>query len=41
MTKKNKLEIELGATDRLKAHSGEIIAGKVVHMWEEKSAPMV
>jgi hypothetical protein len=40
MTNKNKPEIKLGATVRLKAQSGEIIAGQVVHMWEEKSVPM-
>jgi hypothetical protein len=26
---------------RLRVHSGEIVEGQVVHMWEEKSAPMV
>jgi len=41
MTKKNKPEIKLGATVHLKAQSGEIITGQVVHMWEEKSVPMV
>jgi len=41
MTKKNKPEIKLGSTVRLKAQSGEIITGQVVHMWEEKSVPMV
>jgi hypothetical protein len=41
MTKKNKPEIKLGATVRLKAQSGEIVEGCVVHMWEEKSVPMV
>jgi hypothetical protein len=41
VTKKNKSEIKLGATVRLKAQSGEIIEGRVVHMWEEKSVPMV
>ena len=41
MTKKNKSEIKLGATVHLKAQSGEIITGQVVHMWEEKSVPMV
>jgi hypothetical protein len=41
MTKKNKSEIKLGATVRLKAQSGEIITGQVVHMWEEKSVQMV
>ena len=41
MTKKNKPEIKLGATVRLKAQSGEIITGQVVHMWEEKSVQMV
>ena len=41
MTKKIKPEIKLGATVRLKAQSGEIITGQVVHMWEEKSVQMV
>jgi hypothetical protein len=41
MTKKSKPKIELGATVRLKSQSGEIITGQVVHMWEEKSVPMV
>jgi hypothetical protein len=41
MAKKNKSEIKLGATVRLRAQSGEIITGQVVHMWEEKSVPMV
>ena len=34
-------EIKLGATVCLRAQSGEIITGQVVHMWEEKSVPMV
>jgi hypothetical protein len=38
---KNKSEIKLGATVHLKAQSGEIITGQVVHTWEEKSVPMV
>ncbi len=41
MTKKNKPEIKLGATVRVRAQSGEIITGQVVHLWEEKSVPMV
>jgi hypothetical protein len=41
MIKKDKPEIKLGATVRLRAQSGEIIAGQVVYMWEEKSVPMV
>jgi hypothetical protein len=41
MTKKSKPEIKLGATVRLKAQSGEIITGRVVHLWEEKSVQMV
>ncbi len=41
MTKKNKSEIKLGSTVRLKAQSGEIVEGRVVHLWEEKSVPMV
>ena len=41
MTKKSKPEIKLGATVRLKVHSGEIVEGRVVHLWDEKSVPMV
>jgi hypothetical protein len=41
MTKKSKSEIKLSATVRLKAQSGEIVEGRVVHLWEEKSVPMV
>jgi len=41
MVKKNKAEVKLGATVRLKAQSGEIVEGRVVHMWEEKPVPMV
>ena len=41
MGKKIKSEIKLGATVRLKVHSGEIIEGRVVHLWEEKSIQMV
>lgn len=41
MTKKNKTEIKLGATARLRLHSGEIVEGRVVYLWEEKSVPMV
>ena len=37
----NQSEIKLGATVRLRVHSGEIVEGQVVHMWEEKSVPMV
>jgi ribosomal protein L35AE/L33A len=40
MTKKSKAEIKLGATVCLKAQSGEIVEGRVVHMREEKSVPM-
>jgi hypothetical protein len=40
MPKKNS-DLKVGATVRLKAHSGEIIEGRVVHLWEEKSVPMV
>jgi hypothetical protein len=40
MTKKIKPEIKLGATVRLRVHSGAIVTGQVVHMWEEKSVPM-
>jgi hypothetical protein len=41
MTKKNQSEIKLGATVRLRVHSGEIVEGTVVHLWEDKSVPMV
>jgi hypothetical protein len=41
MAKKNKPEIKLGATVRLRVHSGEIVEGQVVHMWQDKSVPMV
>ena len=41
MTKKSKPEIKLGSTVRLKVHSGEIVEGRVVHLWDEKSVPMV
>jgi len=41
MTKNDKPELKLGATVRLRAQSGEIIEGRVVHLWEEKSVPMV
>ena len=41
MTKKNEPEIKLGATVSLRAQSGEIVEGLVVHLWEEKSVPMV
>jgi hypothetical protein len=41
MAKKIKSEIKLGATVRLRVHSGEIVEGRVVHLWEEKSVPMV
>jgi hypothetical protein len=34
-------DLKVGATVRLKAQSGEIIEGRVVHLWEEKSVPMV
>ena len=41
MTKKNKSEIKLGATVRVRVLSGEIVEGRVVYLWEEKSIPMV
>jgi len=41
MAKKNQPEIKLGATVRLRVHSGEIVEGRVVHLWEEKPVPMV
>jgi hypothetical protein len=39
--RESKTEIKLGATSRLKAQSGEIVKGRVVHLWEDKSVPMV
>jgi len=36
MPKKKNPDLKVGATVRLKAQSGEIIAGQVVHMWEGK-----
>jgi len=39
--KKIKPEIKLGATVRPRVHSGEIVEGRVVYLWEEKSVPMV
>jgi hypothetical protein len=41
MTKKSKAEIKLGAAVHLRAQSGEIVEGRVVHTWEDKSVPMV
>ena len=41
MTKKIKPEIKLGATVRLRVHSGEIVEGRVTYLWEEKSVLMV
>ena len=41
MAKKIKSEIKLGATVRLRVHSGEIVEGQVVHLWEEKGAQLV
>jgi hypothetical protein len=34
-------EIKLGTTVHLRAQSGEIIEGRVVHLWEDKSVQMV
>jgi len=41
MPKKSKTEVRLGETVGLKTQSGEIITGQAVHMWEERSVPMV
>jgi hypothetical protein len=41
MAKKDKPEIKLGATVHLRAKSGEIVEGRVVHLWEDKSVPIV
>jgi hypothetical protein len=32
---------EIGATVNLRAQSGEIVEGRVVHTWQDKSVPMV
>jgi hypothetical protein len=34
-------EFGLGATVHHKARSGEIVEGRVAHLWEDKSVPMV
>ena len=39
--KKIKPEIKLGATVRLRVHSGEIVTGQVVYLWEEKGVRLV
>ena len=39
--KKIKPEIKLGATVRLRMHSGEIVTGQVVYLWEEKGVRLV
>jgi hypothetical protein len=41
MPKKKNSDLKVGATVRLRVHSGEIVTGQAVHMWEEKSVPMV
>jgi hypothetical protein len=41
MTKKSKPEIKSGATVRLRVHSGEIVEGQVVYLWEEKGVQLV
>jgi hypothetical protein len=41
MAKRIKPEIKLGVTVRLRVHSGEIVEGRVVYLWEDKSVPMV
>ena len=41
MTKNSKPEIKLGATVRLRVHSGEIVEGQVVYLWEEKGVQLV
>jgi hypothetical protein len=35
------LPILLGACVRLRVHSGEIVEGRVVHMWQDKSVLIV
>jgi hypothetical protein len=41
MAEKKKSDLRIGATVRLKAQSGELVEGRVVHPWDEKSVPMV
>jgi hypothetical protein len=41
MTKKDKPEIKSGATVHLRVHSGEIVEGQVVYLWEEKGVQLV
>jgi hypothetical protein len=41
MPKKKNSDLKAGDTVRLKAQSGEIVEGRVVYLWEEKSVPMV
>ncbi len=35
--RKTNPKFKLGATVRLRAQSGEIVEGRVVHLWEDKS----
>jgi hypothetical protein len=41
MPKKKNSDLKVGATVRLRVHSGEIVTGQVVHTWEETSVQMV
>ncbi len=41
MPKKKNSDLKVGATVHLRAQSGEIVEGHVVHLWEEKSVLMV
>ena len=41
MAKKIKSEIKLGATVRLRVHSGEIVEGQVVYLWEKRGVQLV
>jgi hypothetical protein len=41
MTRKSNLKKKLGATVRLRVHSGEIVEGQVVYLWEEKGVQLV
>jgi len=41
MARKSKPEIKLGTTVRLRVHSGEIVEGCVVYLWEEQSTLVV